>query len=184
MVPRDAEQKRYIKALEERVAELEKNLSYSGRSGVADDHLEPIRPREIAVDSLSIAIRDLTLNASGYSYIGGSSSITLGRLLEPVLHSNKQSMDDVVDDYNRDPLVTRIFPQVVDEPLPDTSSFSDPIAETVFLAYIDNISPFFPLLHSRKLQDIHLKRNKLNSIFEICVLHLVYAIGGRTLELV
>lgn len=188
MIPKAAEQKLYVKALEERIAQLESNLSYSGISGVADDHLEPLRQQETTVDYLASAIRGLTLNASGYSYLGGTSNITLARLLEPIFQNNQHDIDhqefEIGDGPNLDPLVTRVFPPLIEnEALPDVSSFSNPIIETLFRAYIKHVSLQFPVIHSRTLRDMHSRRNNPNNVFEICVLHLVYAIGGRTLEL-
>lgn len=167
--------------LEERVAELESHFSYRGRSGLAENHWDG----ETAVDSLSRAIRDLTLNASGYSYLGGTSNISLGHLLEPVLNSGELNAIDrelaTGDDPNQDPLVTRMFP-LLDADLPDISLLCDPIVETLYRAYIKHVSVQFPLIHTRNLRELHLRRNKPSSVYEICILHFVYAIGGRALE--
>ncbi len=84
------ERKVYIKALEDRIAELESSLSYDGKEGVADDHWERLRPREDSFNELSQAIRELSLNASGY-YVGATTQIALGRMLDIALQGDRQS---------------------------------------------------------------------------------------------
>lgn len=56
--------------------------------------------------------------------------------------------------------------------------------EPLFQAYLALVCPFYPIVHSKKLRDMHNRRQKPNDLYEVCTLRLVYAIGGVTLELV
>ena len=86
---RIAEHKLHITALEKRIADLESELSHDGRLDVAEDHWEKTQPRKDAVNSLSVAIRDLSLNAGGY-YVGATTHMSLGRLLEAALLTDQR----------------------------------------------------------------------------------------------
>lgn len=180
-----SDHKLYIKRLEEKVKLLQRRLSSGGARPRPDDYRERLQRTEANVDSLSHAIRDLALNASGYSYLGGTSNITLGHLLEPILDKDEQHLIDrevaAVDDPNRDPLVTRIFPRLEDN-LPDTSLLAEPIVDTLYHAYIEHVSVQYPFIHSTELQELHSRRTNPKDLYEICILHFIYAIGGRTLE--
>ncbi len=67
--------------------------------------------------------------------------------------------------------------------LPNLSLFSDQRVHSLFESYMDSISTKYPIIHSKRLKDIHSRREKLTDPWEVAVLHLVYAIGGRCLEL-
>lgn len=57
------------------------------------------------------------------------------------------------------------------------------IADRMLAGYLTHASTAFPILHSPALRDLHARRaGGLTSAYEVCVLHLVYAIGGRFLE--
>ncbi|KAK6948127.1 hypothetical protein Daesc_009891 [Daldinia eschscholtzii] len=121
LVPAAGEKKVYIKALENRIAELEAYLTSIGHRNVGNDHLGrlglstsssqnvailpagqhnqatiPVAeqiPRDDGDDSndILLAVRDLSLSASGH-YVGASSNITIGRVLSSFVHSQKSSI--------------------------------------------------------------------------------------------
>ncbi|KAK5265338.1 hypothetical protein LTR96_009240 [Exophiala xenobiotica] len=187
--PRAAEQRLYTKALEERVAELESSMSLDGREGVAEDHWDHLPPSQDTSNPLSTVIRDLSLHACGL-YIGGSSNLSLGRLLGTVLKSRVSSLpleeretDDRESFANGVDGSTPSQAQEVNHPRPpEISGFAGPEIEMLYEAYIRHVSIQYPLIHSTKLNGMHKRRLSLTESFEICVMHLVYAIGGRTLQ--
>jgi Fungal Zn(2)-Cys(6) binuclear cluster domain len=89
--PKPQEAKLYTRALENRVAELETALTNSGLADAGLDHWAQ-GPRKQQIEggedgqeySLLAAVRDVSLNTSG-SFIGGTSNITLARILESIL---------------------------------------------------------------------------------------------------
>ncbi|KAI1642258.1 fungal-specific transcription factor domain-containing protein [Daldinia loculata] len=121
LVPAAGEKKIYIRALENRIAELEAYLTSIGHRDVENGHLgrlglstsssqnatvTPVNqhnqapapvleqvPRDDEDDSndILLAVRDLSLSASGH-YIGASSNITIGRVLSSFVHSQKSSI--------------------------------------------------------------------------------------------
>ncbi|KAI0117437.1 fungal-specific transcription factor domain-containing protein [Daldinia grandis] len=121
LVPAAGEKKIYIRALENRIAELEAYLTSIGHRDAENGHLgrlglstssshdataTPVNqhnqtpvsvpehvPRDDEDDSndILLAVRDLSLSASGH-YIGASSNITIGRVLSSFVHSQKSSI--------------------------------------------------------------------------------------------
>lgn len=188
-VPKPSELRVYVDTLESKVAELESRLRQTEGS-LNDRH-----PQETfgiggvaSESSLSTTIRDLSLNAGGSTYLGASSNIALARLLEPVLYVDqgpRQRQADGRDDERRDALlVGRSSPIIHGGDSLDVSAFSEPIVDELFKTYMEYVSLPFPIIHSRKLRDMHARRAKPNGLFEVCILHLVYAIGGAHLTLV
>ncbi|EXJ88132.1 hypothetical protein A1O1_05060 [Capronia coronata CBS 617.96] len=191
-----SEQRLYIRALEERVAELESGLSYDGRIGVADDHWERLRPREDSFNDLAGAIRELSLNASGY-YVGTTTHIALGRMLGVAIQGHPSSkpshpVPNVEQHADKDRQATQasgpgpapdILPPLEGVKPPKLSLFARDEAEVLFQSYMKSISTLYPIVHSKRLRGIHARREKLQDLWEVSVLHFVYAIGGRSLEL-
>lgn len=188
-MPKPTEQRAYVKTLESKIADLEMRLKRAERSVVESEPQESYRLADLPPESsLSRTIRDLSLNASGHGYLGGTSNITLARVLEPILNSDRA--DRAPQDISRteepelDPLIPRILSARDGENLVDVPAFSEPVVERLFQAYVEYVSLPFPVIHSRKLQKMHERRDKPNGLFDISVLHLVYAIGGISLTLV
>jgi len=83
--PKPGQVKIYIKALEDRVAELESLMASQGNRNVSDDHWieQPINldfdEQQEDLQPLLNAVRDLSLDVAG-SYVGGASTITLDAL--------------------------------------------------------------------------------------------------------
>ena len=187
-VPRPSEQRVYVQTLERKVADLESRLRHA-ESLVDHCSQEGFRVAGVVPESsLSRTIRDLSLNASGSSYLGATSNIALARLLEPVLHTDKGTRRRQggagSDEVDNGPSVSQNLPVDESEDALDVSTFSEPVVDKLFQAYMEYISLPFPIIHSRKLRDMHNRRAKPNGLFEVCVLHLVYAIGGASLTLV
>ncbi|KAH9897468.1 fungal-specific transcription factor domain-containing protein [Xylariomycetidae sp. FL2044] len=116
LLPAAGEKKAYIKALEQRVADLEATLASLGHQAVGSDHLpfyghaaplsqqhsvlsgsEPSSSsqqlQQVSDDEENDvvgAVRDLSLSAGGH-YVGASSNITMGRVLSSVVHSQQSS---------------------------------------------------------------------------------------------
>lgn len=188
-VPKPTEQRAYVKTLESRIAELESRLKRAERAADPRESQETYRLNDLPPESsLSSTIRDLSLNASGYNYLGGTSNITIARVLEPVLHIDRSQrtvpQERRVRGSDRDPSVARFVPSSDDEETLDVASFLDPVIDKLFRAYIEYVSLIFPIMHSRTLQDMHERRSKPRGLFEVAVLHLMYALGGITLTLV
>jgi hypothetical protein len=229
---RKAEQRLYIKALEERVAELESNLRLDGRRSVAEDHWDNSPPRPVIeqqdeqrrrhgpTDSLSAVIRDLALHSTGL-YIGGSSNLSLGRLLGSIVQGRSPSsstpsgrasaaaaaaflltgeddesstgspapnaMDCSMEQQIDPPSTVTHQPEQQPAhglPIPETASFARPEIDELFESYMQHVSIQYPVIHSVRLVDWHNRRKSLTSPFEICVLHLTYAIGALMLKFV
>lgn len=193
-----SEYKRQIAQLKDKITDLEGRISLMASdgspesTGVAAGASYSSHSRDKGETTLTGALRDLALNASGYSYIGGTANITLARLLEPVLQDTgyggqaearlPSGCSDVGEPAN-DPLVTRNFPRV-EATDSDVSSLSDPTVEVVFQAYVRFVSTEYPVIHLQRLREMHARRLEPESLHEVCILRLVYAIGGITLQLV
>ncbi|KAK5056204.1 hypothetical protein LTR84_012757 [Exophiala bonariae] len=188
-VPKPTEQRAYVKALESKVAELENKLRRAERAADPRVSQETYRLNDLPPESsLSSTIRDLSLNASGYNYLGGTSNITIARVLEPVLHIDRSLISNhqerTVLGSDRDASTARLVQSSEDEDTQDVASFSEPVIEKLFRAYIEYVSLIFPIMHSRTLQDMHERRSRPKGLFEVATLHLMYALGGITLTLV
>ncbi|ETS76568.1 hypothetical protein PFICI_11955 [Pestalotiopsis fici W106-1] len=185
--PTAAETKIYVKTLEHRVAELESILSANGNIDVAGDHWERVRPRADSIDALSSAVCDLSLNACGF-YVGGSSSLAIGSLLASLVQSGQRHSGNRPISRPRRHLAelepaSEPFPQDNDYHVPDISCFDDRNLDRLFDAYLNFFSSQLPVIHTPVLQKFHERRTEITDPFEASILHLVYAIGGRCLEL-
>lgn len=180
----------YVQTLERKIAELEIRLRRA--EGSLNNNHPPETPGIGSItteSSLSRTIRDLSLNASGSTYLGATSSIALARLLEPALHAKNgfggsHDAGRRNDDPENIPSVGQESQTSTNEDVPDISAFSGPTVDRLFKAYMEYVSLPFPIVHSRKLRDMHARRAKPNGLFEVCILHLIYAIGGAHLALV
>jgi hypothetical protein len=129
----------------------------------------------------------LSLNAGGY-YVGATTHITLGRLLGSALQglpktNCSSSTGDAHTLVSPSPSRSR-SPICHEAKLPGTSLFLRDEADVLFDSYIKTMSTEYPIIHSKRLRDIHARRGQLQVAWEVAILHHVYAIGGRCLELV
>lgn len=184
---KSSEHKLYISALENRIADLESELSYDGRFDVAEDHWERTKPKGGDVNSLSVVIRDLSLNAAGY-YVGATTHMSLGRLLESALFADQEAGIEVERDTFESPSVQETASgegsQFHEQGNRANSSFFKPETEIYYQSYLELIAVQYPIIHSARLAVLHGKRFQLNDEWELAILHLVYAIGACCLELV
>ncbi|KAK9415284.1 hypothetical protein SUNI508_02132 [Seiridium unicorne] len=207
LVPAAGEKKLYIKALEQRVAELESALASLGHIGAGNDHLRGIMgassssigqgippdarfsqnlPQESDEDGNDIlnAVRDLSLSASGH-YVGASSNITIGRVLSSVVHSARNPVQGQVEDANTldedDPAPKSVYSSgltnVVGEPL-----LAPNVAHRLLEGWFRHIATRYPVLHTANVMDLHNNRESLTNAYDKSILHLVYAVSGRWLE--
>lgn len=205
------EAKMYIKALENRVAELETTLTNGGLVDAALDHWHQRAPRvkkekdgPEAYSPLA-AVRDVSLNTSG-SFIGGTSTLTLARMLESILGCNGK------EQTAQQTRVSRITSPDTNSPNAITSGETSPeyretstsndlacesrsfpgaswgmqtnMADKLLLAYFKHVAVNFPVVHSAQIKDIHQRRDALDDPYEESILNLVYALGGQFLETV
>lgn len=195
--PKPQEARIYIKSLENRVAELEMSLAKGGQSEAALDHLMRYQsPSDVeSVDrvevfSLLSTVRDLSLNTSG-SYVGGTSTITLARILESVVgRADTYEASLQTSGWEKPTSPTpelassengRFSP--VSVPSTTQSFHVQPnIGDKLLQAYLNHVSKNFPVLHSAQLNDLHRRRTALSDASEESILHLVYALGGQYLE--
>ncbi|KAJ9142369.1 Fungal-specific transcription factor domain-containing protein [Pleurostoma richardsiae] len=201
LVPAAGEKKLYIKALEQRVAELESHLASLGHTGVNEDHLglgrtparlqplpasaaaaQPLlRLEQTASDDeandILVAVRDLSLSASGH-YVGASSNITIGRVLSSVVQnaSSQPRREDPDEDDPTPKSATRLH-DVIGVPF-----LSYSVAQRLLQGWFVHVNLRYPALLTPRLLRLHAHRENLNDVYERSILHLVYAVSGRWLE--
>jgi hypothetical protein len=180
------DKKQYIRALEERVAELESCVSLHGKSDAATDHWDRLEQPEDVENQLSRTIRDHSLNASGW-FIGATSNISLGSILGTAFRERAGSVlrSDAED---------RAPPHVISSSNPPDNNGSAgrtennfrawpaTALESAFEAYMKHVALRYPLIHSVRLSKMHSNRNTTANSWEVATLHLVYALGSQYLE--
>ncbi|ORY66068.1 fungal-specific transcription factor domain-containing protein [Pseudomassariella vexata] len=209
LVPAAGEKKLYIKALEQRVAELESVLASLGHLGSGNDHLrgsiaalsssssqQTISTTPPSLSSLQacqdaeddgndilLAVRDLSLSASGH-YVGASSNITIGRVLSSMVHSQRGRRLITSDDPTRDeddPAPKSVYSTGMGEVL--GAPFMTPsVANRLLEGWFRHIATRYPVLHSAHVLELHNNRDNLTDPYDQGILHLVYAVAGRWLE--
>lgn len=180
----------YIKALEDRVAELETLLTKGGDNTVSHDHWnegfdDSDDLEHGAIEPLMNAVRDLSLDVAG-SYVGGASTITLGRALETALAGKTQltlpmATLDRTTNLGRGSIVSEMGS------LTSNGSFhirqlDSELAENMVNAYLGHLYANFPIMYSYDALDLHRRRNQLKDVYEESILNLIYGLGGHFLE--
>ncbi len=143
------------------------------------------------VASMITILRDLSLAANG-GYMGATSHVTMGRLVGSLV-KGKNSM-------RVSSKISSVKAHLSARPLSEDRCGDDSMdiftsdgremlacipanfADRMLAGYLTHASTAFPILHSPALRKLHARRAALSSAYEVCVLHLVYAIGGRFLE--
>ncbi|KFA70194.1 hypothetical protein S40285_04420 [Stachybotrys chlorohalonatus IBT 40285] len=191
--PKPVQAKIYIKALEDRVAELETLLKNGGDRSVSRDHWagatggldDADSPSQDDIQPLVNAVRDLSLDVAG-SYIGGASMITLGRVLgtalagRPLLTLPATSPEDMNAgqaasiDSHHSYLGSGGFSLI--------SQMSKEMADAMVHAYLKHTRTNFPIIFSFEVLDLHKRRHDLNDVYEESILQLIYGLGGHFLE--
>ena len=192
--PKPGQAKIYIKALEERVAELEHLLAKEGDRDFSSDHwndgtaVNDLDGRErLGLQPLLNAVRDLSLDVAG-SYIGGASTITLGRALETALEGKTQlSVPRAYADAEK----IRSRSSSIIEPGFLASSrtlrinqISPELADMLVHGYLKHLSTNFPIMCSGDILDLHNRRHQLDDMYQVVILHLIYGLGSHFLETV
>ncbi|KAL2212084.1 hypothetical protein CC79DRAFT_1364368 [Sarocladium strictum] len=178
----------YMKALEDRVAELETLLKNEGDRNVSRDHWALSEGLDEDTDGPQVlvnAVRDLSYDVAG-SYVGGTSTITLGRALGKALAMGQQlsipaaSPEDhsmrhsgSVEGYPAY-LAASGFSLLVQMPQSTADSLVD--------AYLKHMSTNFPIMISTEILDLHKRRLELENPFEESTLHLIYGLGVHFLQ--
>lgn len=189
--PKPGQVKIYIKALEDRVAELETILTREGNKNVSDDHWaeQPIVAEEEEsqgdIQPLLNAVRDLSLDVVG-SYVGGSSTITLGRALESALGGKIQYMIPEAISEQGERRSRASFSDAL-SPAQSTGIFAlgqlDPEdADKMVNAYLGHLYTNYPIMYSYEILELHSRRHNLRDVYEESILNLIYGLGGHFLE--
>ncbi|KAI0020988.1 fungal-specific transcription factor domain-containing protein [Xylariomycetidae sp. FL0641] len=212
LTPAAGEKKLYIRALEQRVAELESQLQSLGQLNVSVDHLgglgqapvlslphgdytnsqpsqlsqTPIKESDDEDNDILTAVRDLSLSASGH-YVGASSNITIGRVLGSVVQSQRAAdtsgNDDISSLDEDDPAPKSGFSSIRgDAASTGMPALSPAVAARLLQGWFRHISTRYPVIHSARLQELHNHRESLSNEYDRVILYIVYAISGRWLE--
>ncbi|KAK8138556.1 hypothetical protein PG984_001936 [Apiospora sp. TS-2023a] len=214
LIPAAGEKKLYIKALEQRVAELESALASLGHMGAGTDHLRGMVGAAISSPHLQtpghhalqpppqqqqqhmqpdsdddendilIAVRDLSLSASGH-YIGASSNITIGRVLNSVVQSQRTSIANEHDSHiigdEDDPAPKSVYSAQLSD-FVGVPMLSPNVAHRLLEGWFRHIATRYPVLHTARVLELHADRDNISDEYEKSILHLVYAVSGRWLE--
>lgn len=208
---------RYIKALEQRVAELETILATQGMAELSSDHWpaatatstagtseagqgagsnpasdpgpddldEAVLDWREGVDSVVSVLRSLSLDVNGSGYVGASSHIALGRLFN-FLGKRKHEDGGPQRRQSRQQsivtLPTSLSTSADAHEAIDLTDIAPAIADRLFAGYLKHIATRWPVIHSEWVREIHGRRQSLTDIYEITMLHLVYATAGRFIE--
>ena len=193
--PKPGQAKIYIKALEERVAELEHLLAKEGDIIVSSDHwpdgsltgIDSEGRKPLGLQPLLNAVRDLSLDVAG-SYIGGASTITLGRALETALEGKTRlSMPRAYVDSDR---IRSRSSSFIDSGFLSSArslnfaQISPELADMLVHAYLKHLCTNFPIMFSYDILDFHQRRQELDDMYQICILYLIYGLGSHFLETV
>ncbi|KAF2703725.1 hypothetical protein K504DRAFT_417739 [Pleomassaria siparia CBS 279.74] len=199
----------YIKALERRVAELETMLATSGMVELTSDHWsrtaaptaatttatsvtgsstqtdiskvdlnEEILEWRDGVDSVASVLRSLSLDVNGSGYVGASSHIAFGRLFSFIGVRDGRRL---VESHSRHP-ASHLQSGGGSEDTIEFAEMPDNVADRLFGGYLKHIATRWPFIHSVWAREIHGRRHALTDVFEITMLHLVYATAGRFVE--
>lgn len=125
-------------------------------------------------------LRDLSLEATG-GYIGASSSITMSKMVASIVKCREPDQQESRQEEHLSPR-SLSDPGAVTDISVDTGKIPQDIADKLLKGYLKHISTRWPILHSVYIRGLHARRSDLNSSYERCALHLVYASGGRFLE--
>ena len=185
-IPGTSDRREHIRALEERVAELETSLASYGASDVGDDHFRIARlmPGDVGEvedgNEVFVAIRDLSLAASGH-YVGGTSNIAIGRVLNSVVQS-QQSPPAASTFSETIALATKPVDATRLEAMVSLSTIDDHTADQLIQGWFRHIATRYPICHTPQVKRLHARRRALTSAHDKCILHLIYAVSGRWLE--
>jgi hypothetical protein len=189
--PKAGQAKLYIKALEDRVAELEMILDSGGNRTVSRDHWTEKSDHDDDSDSGNIqpllnAVRDLSLDVAG-SYVGGASTITLGRALETALAGKTQLIPPYMGGLGGKTMRQQSIASECSSSAGGTNTFhphqiDSATADKVVHAYINHLYANFPIMYSYDILALHGRRHCLRDVYEESILNLIYGLGGHFLD--
>jgi hypothetical protein len=168
------------------VAELETLVTKEGDWTVSLDHWdEPVSRDDCSDDDdaasiqpLMTAVRDLSLDVAG-SYIGGASAITLGRALQSTLAGK---IPLTLPSYVLEKEYLPSAQEGNDAGLFDLGQLGQGITDQMAASYLKHLCTNFPIMYSYDVLALHTRRHELTSIYDQCILALVYSLGGHFLE--
>ncbi|KAF2494129.1 hypothetical protein BU16DRAFT_619297 [Lophium mytilinum] len=137
--------------------------------------------QDFQVESMVGVLKDLSLDANG-GYIGPSSHITMGRLVGFLLKEKKQPGRNSSPRYRTSISISGPPSLTEDEETVRFSEIAPEVGDRMIVGYMKHISTRWPVLHSVWVKGLHARRHTIFDTYEECILHLVYATGGRFLE--
>lgn len=181
--------KSYIQALEERVADLEIALNEHGDRAISGEQWtrtseEPAEAERRDSQPLLNAVRDLSLDVAG-SYVGGASTITLGRALETALVGKT---DLVLSNLTTEQRMGRQKSSARDiSSVPGNNTFRacqvDPrTADKMLHAYLKHLCVNFPIMFTSDIHALHERRDCVNNVYDESILNLIYGLGAHFLD--
>lgn len=127
-------------------------------------------------NSMVRILRDLSLESNG-GYMGATSHLTMGRLVGSIVHVKRTDLEQ-----NQHSQLDVHHPRILEKTRLDLSEVEAWTAENLLRGYMKHVATRYPVLQSTWIRELSLRRDRLNSVYERCVLHVVYAIAGRFLE--
>lgn len=183
----------YIKALEDRIADLETLLKNEGDRTASRDHWaasdgaeEDQRWQDNEDPQIIVnAVRDLSHDAAG-SYIGGASAITIGRALGKALARSQQGALTAGNNENhilgRTGFIDSYSGYPVGNGFSLLAQMGQETADLLLDAYLKHTSTNFPVIFSVELRELHQRRQNLENAYEESVLQLAYGLGVHFLQ--
>jgi hypothetical protein len=148
---------------------------------VQDEVGPMIEVQKKKVNAVVDILRDLSLEATG-GYIGASSSITMSRMVGSLVKARIDPNLLTYADAPREHLSPKSASDGEEDGSSELGGIPQEIADKLLRGYLKHISTRWPILHSTYIRDLHSRRQSLGDCYEMTVLHLVYACGGRFLE--
>ncbi|RDI86727.1 hypothetical protein Vi05172_g3157 [Venturia inaequalis] len=189
--PKAGQAKIYIKALEDRIAELETTLNKGGDRTVSRDHWAEQADNDYEsksgdVQPLLNAVRDLSLDVAG-SYIGGASTITLGRALETALAGRTELVLPYMGGVDDRRVRQHSIASELSSSMGAMNTFypgqiDSTTADKAVHAYINHLYANFPIMYSHEILALHGTRHCLRDVYEESILNLIYGLGGHFVE--
>ena len=142
-----------------------------------------------AVDPVVSVLRSLSMDVNGAGLVG-SSHLVVGRLFSSM--SRARNTADSTPNHSRENTSStssaashRRAQSLSETDLPppiDLADVPSDTADRLFRGYLQHIATRFPVIHSVKARRFHDRRHSLCDVFEITLLHLIYATAGRFIE--
>jgi hypothetical protein len=185
LTTRPDQKKLYITALESRVAQLESLLSSQGHCGVGADHWK--EEQDQLQDDLQLQViseaENLTLDNSvriNPNLDANMSVLSSSHVYSSVIKAQILPTSYPEDDEGHSKLVPRS--ELVEKM--GKMFVSPAVASKLLDTWVKHFSIHYPVTHSHRLKDLHIRRDDMLDVFQESILHLVYAISGRLLEAV